>query len=68
MREFVGGEFSATLLDGIDFVAVSPGLMPSRELAAIFPPRRKRTSRVGRNRMFAQALAALKEERAMRRK
>jgi UDP-N-acetylmuramoylalanine--D-glutamate ligase len=26
--QIVGGEISATLLDGIDFLAVSPGLMP----------------------------------------
>ncbi len=35
--EFVGGEFTAALLDGVDFVAVSPGLAPERELAAIMP-------------------------------
>ena len=35
--EFVSGVFDAALLEGIDFVAVSPGLMPSRELAAIIP-------------------------------
>jgi UDP-N-acetylmuramoylalanine--D-glutamate ligase len=27
--EFVGGAFTAALLDGVDFVAVSPGLAPS---------------------------------------
>src|SRR5215217_3343802 len=35
--EFVGGEFSAALVEGVDFVAVSPGLAPNRELAAITP-------------------------------
>src|SRR5438128_1031117 len=35
--EFVGGAFAPGLLDGIDFVAVSPGLAPGRELADIIP-------------------------------
>jgi len=62
--EFVGGEFAASLLDGIDFVAVSPGLMPSRELAAILPAAAERAIPVwGEIELFAQALAALKETR-----
>jgi UDP-N-acetylmuramoylalanine--D-glutamate ligase len=62
--EFVGGEFTATLLDGIDFVAVSPGLMPSRELAAIIPAAAEKEIPLwGEIEIFAQALAALKEER-----
>ena len=40
--EFVSGEFSADLLDGIDFVALSPGLAPHRELAAILPAAQQR--------------------------
>lgn len=62
--EFVGGEFKAALLDGIDFVAVSPGLMPSRELAEIIPAAQEKEIPVwGEIELFAQALAALKTER-----
>ncbi|HEX2603875.1 MAG TPA: UDP-N-acetylmuramoyl-L-alanine--D-glutamate ligase [Oxalicibacterium sp.] len=56
--------FDATLLDGIDFVAVSPGLMPARELAAIVPAAAEKNIPVwGEIELFAQALAALKAER-----
>lgn len=62
--EFVGGDFSAALLDGIDFVAVSPGLMPERELLAIIPAAEEKNIPVwGEIELFAQALAALKEEK-----
>lgn len=62
--QFVGGELNAALLDGIDFVAVSPGLMPARELAEIVPGAAERAIPVwGEIELFAQALAALKEER-----
>jgi UDP-N-acetylmuramoylalanine--D-glutamate ligase len=62
--EFVGGEFSAALLDGVDFVAVSPGLAPNRELAVIVPAAAGRSIPVwGEIELFAQALASLKEER-----
>lgn len=62
--EFVGGEFNAQLLDGVDFVAVSPGLAPNRELAAIIPAAAERAIPVwGEIELFAQALAALKAER-----
>lgn len=62
--EFVGGELSASLLDGIDFVAVSPGLMPSRELAPIIPAAAEKEIPLwGEIELFAQALGALKEER-----
>ena len=33
--EFIGGPFSAALLEGVDFVAVSPGLSPVNELAPV---------------------------------
>lgn len=63
--EFVGGEFNAGLLDGMDFVAVSPGLSPLRELSALMPQAQQRNIPVwGEIELFAQALAALKEERA----
>jgi UDP-N-acetylmuramoylalanine--D-glutamate ligase len=62
--EFIGGEFTADLLDGVDFVAVSPGLAPQRELAAIVPAAAGRDIPVwGEIELFAQALAALKAER-----
>jgi UDP-N-acetylmuramoylalanine--D-glutamate ligase len=62
--EFVAGEFSASLLDGVDFVAVSPGLAPNRELADIIPAAAERGIPVwGEIELFAQALAALKDER-----
>jgi len=62
--EFVAGDFGAGLLDGVDFVAVSPGLAPERELAAINPAALERNIPVwGEIELFAQALAALKEAR-----
>lgn len=62
--QYVGGEFIASLLDGIDFVAVSPGLAPDRELAAIIPAAAEKNIPVwGEIELFAQALAALKNER-----
>ena len=62
--EFVGGAFAATLLDGVDFVAVSPGLAPNRELAVVNPAAQERNIPVwGEIELFAQALAALKVER-----
>lgn len=62
--EFVGGDFAATLLDGVDFVAVSPGLAPHRELAAIAPAAQEQNIPVwGEIELFAQALAQLKLER-----
>ncbi len=62
--EFVAGEFHAALLDGVDFVAVSPGLAPHRELAAILPAAQEKNIPVwGEIELFAQALAALKDER-----
>lgn len=62
--EFVAGEFAASLLDGVDFVAVSPGLAPNRELAAILSAAEEKNIPVwGEIELFAQALAALKDER-----
>lgn len=67
--EFIGGaddgQFNASLLEGIDVVAVSPGLMPQRELVNILPAAAEKNIPVwGEIELFAQALAALKEERA----
>jgi UDP-N-acetylmuramoylalanine--D-glutamate ligase len=62
--QFVGGPLNAALLETIDFVAVSPGLMPARELAEIVPAAAERNTPVwGEIELFAQALASLKEER-----
>ncbi|WP_036173036.1 UDP-N-acetylmuramoyl-L-alanine--D-glutamate ligase [Massilia sp. 9096] len=62
--DFVGGPFTAALIDGVDFVAVSPGLAPNRELAEISPAAAERNIRVwGEIELFAQALAALKVSR-----
>ncbi|WP_332848430.1 UDP-N-acetylmuramoyl-L-alanine--D-glutamate ligase [Massilia sp. S19_KUP03_FR1] len=62
--EFVGGEFTASLLEGVDFVSVSPGLAPARELAVITPAAGAANIPVwGEIELFAQALAALKAER-----
>ena len=62
--EFVGGPLTIALLDTIDFVAVSPGLMPARELAELGPEAGVRSIPVWSEiELFAQALAALKEER-----
>ncbi|QOY95386.1 UDP-N-acetylmuramoyl-L-alanine--D-glutamate ligase [Massilia sp. UMI-21] len=61
--DFTGGEFGEALLDGIDFVAVSPGLAPDRELAHITPAARARNIPVwGEIELFAQALAHLRKE------
>ena len=64
--EFVGGQaLSAGLLDGVDFVAVSPGLAPGRELAAVSAAASERNIPLwGEMEVFAHALAALREERA----
>ncbi|AYM74799.1 UDP-N-acetylmuramoylalanine--D-glutamate ligase [Janthinobacterium sp. HH103] len=62
--QFIAGAFSAELLDGVDFVAVSPGLAPGRELAGIAPAAQEKNIPVwGEIELFAQALAALKAER-----
>jgi UDP-N-acetylmuramoylalanine--D-glutamate ligase len=62
--EFVHGDFTAALLDGVDFVAVSPGLAPDKELAGITPAANAKNIPVwGEIELFAQALAALKTER-----
>jgi UDP-N-acetylmuramoylalanine--D-glutamate ligase len=63
--EFVAGPFGASLLEGVDFVTVSPGLAPYRELAEIAPAAAAAGIPVwGEIELFAQALEALKSERA----
>ncbi|USX13528.1 UDP-N-acetylmuramoyl-L-alanine--D-glutamate ligase [Oxalobacteraceae bacterium OTU3CAMAD1] len=59
------GSFSASLLEGVDFVAVSPGLAPYRELAEIGPAASSANIPVwGEIELFAQALESLEKERA----
>ncbi|MFC4933452.1 UDP-N-acetylmuramoyl-L-alanine--D-glutamate ligase [Massilia sp. GCM10023247] len=65
--EFVAGDagsnFAAALVEGVDFVAVSPGLAPNKELAQVTPAAREKNIPVwGEIELFAQALAALKAE------
>ena len=64
--EFVGGKaFAVELLDSVDFVAVSPGLTPERDLAVLSAAAAERNIPLwGEMELFAQALAALREERA----
>ncbi|MYN16092.1 UDP-N-acetylmuramoyl-L-alanine--D-glutamate ligase [Rugamonas sp. FT107W] len=62
--EFVAGPFGAALLEGVDFVAVSPGLAPYRELKEIAPAATAAGVPVwGEIELFAQALEALEQER-----
>ena len=63
--EFIAGPFGASLLEGVDFVTVSPGLAPYRELAEISPAATAAGIPVwGEIELFAQALESLKNERA----
>ncbi len=62
--EFVAGSFSTALLDSIDFVTVSPGLAPNRELAEVIPAAQEKNLPLwGEIELFAQALAALRTQR-----
>jgi UDP-N-acetylmuramoylalanine--D-glutamate ligase len=62
---FVSGELNAALLDGVDFVAVSPGLSPQIELQQIAAAAAERAIPLWSEiELFAQALAALREQRA----
>ncbi|WP_343588025.1 UDP-N-acetylmuramoyl-L-alanine--D-glutamate ligase [Herbaspirillum sp.] len=59
----LGRPLSPELLDGVDFVAVSPGLAPDGELAPLMPAIAERGLPLwGEIELFAQALAALREE------
>lgn len=59
--EFQAGEFTADLLQGVDLIAVSPGLAPRLELAQILPAATALGLPVlGEIELFAQALAVLK--------
>ncbi|MFT5590767.1 MAG: UDP-N-acetylmuramoylalanine--D-glutamate ligase [Bradyrhizobium sp.] len=63
--DFRAGEFTAGLLTLIDFVAVSPGLGPRRELLVIAAAAADRDIPLrGEIELFAHALASLRAERA----
>lgn len=64
--EFIhaGAPFAAALLDGVDFVTVSPGLAPHLELAQIFPAAAEKNIPLwGEIELFAQALHDLRQGR-----
>ena len=63
--DFHAGAFAAGLLNQIDFIAVSPGLSPRRELAVIAAAAAEQSIPLwGEIELFAQALASLRNERA----
>ncbi|WJF90655.1 UDP-N-acetylmuramoyl-L-alanine--D-glutamate ligase [Paraburkholderia bonniea] len=61
--EFVGGAFTLALLDGIDLIALSPGLSPlAADLSPLIAAAHERGITLwGELEFFAQALATLKE-------
>lgn len=63
--EFIGGaDFSTDILDGMDFVVVSPGLSPQGDLSEIMVAAQIRDIPVwGEIEIFAQGLAHLRQER-----
>ncbi len=63
--EFIGGEFSHALLDGVDAIAISPGLSPATSPAApLLKEAKARGIEVaGEIELFARALARLRDER-----
>lgn len=59
--EFLGGQFQAELVDGIDLIVLSPGLSPQGELQIILQRAQELNLPVwGEVELFAQALADLK--------
>jgi UDP-N-acetylmuramoylalanine--D-glutamate ligase len=65
--EFVSGPFSASLADGMDMIAVSPGLMPNTDLAEILSAAKVRDIVLWSEiELFAQALFSLAESRDYR--
>ena len=63
--EFRSGDFNAELLAQIDIIAVSPGLLPMRDLAAILPTASAQNIPVWSEiELFAQALASLRIDQA----
>ena len=65
--EFVGGEFGPGLLDGIDFVVVSPGLSDLHDLAGLAPLAKERGIPLWSEiELFAQSLQELREAQGYR--
>jgi UDP-N-acetylmuramoylalanine--D-glutamate ligase len=64
--EFVSGAFAKTLLDGIDLVALSPGLSPTHSDARVVvtEAQRRKIDVVGEIELFARALAELEAAQA----
>jgi UDP-N-acetylmuramoylalanine--D-glutamate ligase len=63
--EFVGGAFTAALAEGVQLVAISPGLSPQHSTARVVcdAARALRIEVVGEIELFARALAQLRETR-----
>ena len=63
--EFVGGPFTAEVLDGVTLVALSPGLSPTHSDAKgiVSAARKRNIEVVGEIELFARALARLKTGR-----
>jgi UDP-N-acetylmuramoylalanine--D-glutamate ligase len=63
--DFVGGEFTEALLDGVDVVAISPGLAPTQApvAALLKQAKARKVEVVGEIELFARGLARLKGER-----
>jgi UDP-N-acetylmuramoylalanine--D-glutamate ligase len=63
--EFVGGDFSEALLEGVELVAISPGLAPTHAGVAPLLKQAKaaKIDVVGEIELFARELARLKAER-----
>ncbi|MCK6429376.1 MAG: UDP-N-acetylmuramoyl-L-alanine--D-glutamate ligase [Burkholderiaceae bacterium] len=63
--QFVAGAFDEALLEGVDLVAISPGLSPTHSEAKVIVAAAKKrgVEVVGEVELFARALAKLKSER-----
>ena len=62
--EFISGEFTPALLEGINLIILSPGLSPINELASLLAEAQEKCIPVwGEIELFAQALSALRQER-----
>lgn len=60
--QFHGGPLTPALLDGIDFIAVSPGLAPARELSPLIAAAATHEMPIWSEiELFAQALAEMRE-------
>ena len=63
--EFIGGEFADALLDGIELIAISPGLAPTHPGVAplLKQAKARKIDVAGEIELFARELARLKDER-----